>query len=75
MLACRTHYNAMVHIMDYYVTTPKRGLVLKPCGNWDGISTDYKFEVTVKTDSHYAKYPDTRRSITGSVVYLNGGNI
>ena len=29
---------------------------------------DYKFEVTVKTDSDY---PDTRKSMTGSVVYLN----
>ena len=33
---------------------------------------DYKFEVTVKTDSNYAKCPDTGQSMTGSVVYLNG---
>ena len=37
MLAGRTHYNAMVCIMDYCMTTPERGLVLKPHGNWDGI--------------------------------------
>ena len=72
MLADRLHYNAMVCITDYCATTPERGLVLKPHGNWDRISMDYKFEVTVKTDSNYAKCPDTRRSITGSIVYLNG---
>ena len=40
MLTGRTHYDAMVHVMDYCVTTPERGLVLKPYGDWDGISTD-----------------------------------
>ena len=72
MLAGKTHYDAMVHIMDYCMTTPERGLVLKPHGDWDGISSGYKFEVTVKLDSDYAKCLDTRRSMTGSVVYLNG---
>ena len=38
MLAGRTHYNIMVCIMDYYMATPERGLVLKPHGDWDGIS-------------------------------------
>ena len=39
MLAGRTHYNAMIHVLDYCVTTPERGLVLKPFSNWDGINT------------------------------------
>ena len=39
-LAGKTHYNAMICIMDYCLTTPERGLVLKPCGGWDGISSD-----------------------------------
>ena len=58
--------------MGYCVTTPEKGLVLKPYGDWDGISTDYKFQVTVKNDSDYAKCLDIKRSMTGSVVYLNG---
>ena len=75
-LAGRTHYDAMVYMMDYCMTTPERGLVLKPPvlkphGDWDGISMDYEFEVTIKTASNYAKCPDTR-SVTGSVVYPNG---
>ena len=49
ILAGRTHYNAMLCIIDYCMTTPERGLVLKQHCYWDGISTDYKFEVTVKT--------------------------
>ena len=57
--------------MDYCVTTPERVLVLKPHGDWDRICMDYEFEVMVKMDSDYAKCPDTRRSIMGSLVYLN----
>ena len=68
MLVGKTHYNAMMHTMDYCVTTPERGLVLKPFCKWDGISTDYKFEVIVKTDYEYAKCPDMRQSMTGTVV-------
>ena len=64
-----THYNAMICIMYYFVTTSERGLVLKPYGNWDGIYTDYKFEVMVKTDSDYAKCLNTRRIMTGCVRY------
>ena len=33
VLAGSTHYNAMVCKMDYWVTTPERGLVLKPHGD------------------------------------------
>ena len=71
-LAGKTHYNAMISIMNYCVTTPERRLVLKSYGDWDEISTNYKFQVMVKMDSNYAKCPDTRRIMTGSVVYLNG---
>ena len=47
-LAGKTHYDDRICIMDYCETTPESGLVLKP---YDGISTDYEFEVIVKTDS------------------------
>ena len=51
MLAGKTYYNAVICIMNYCVTTLGRGFVLKPYGTWDGISTDYEFEVMAKTDS------------------------
>ena len=70
-LAGRPHYNAMICIMDYCVTTPQRRLVLKLHGDWDGINTDYEFESMVKTDSNCTKCSGTRRIMTGSVVYLN----
>ena len=70
-LAGRTDYVAMMCIMDCSTTTPERGLMLMPFDKWDGIDTDYKFKVTVRTDSYYAKCPDTRKSMTGAVVYLN----
>ena len=46
--------------------------MFKPYCDWNRISTDSKFEVTVKTDSNDAKCSDKRRSMTRSVVYLNG---
>ena len=75
MLAGRTHYNAMVCIMDYYMTTPERGFIPKPHGNWDGISPYYKFEVLIKTDSDHSKFPGMKRSITGSVAEWSAHNI
>ena len=72
MLEGKTHYDAIVHGIDYCMITPERGLVLKPQGNWEGISMDYKFEVRIRTDSDCAKCSDMRKSITGSVVYLSG---
>ena len=46
--AGKTHYNAMICIMNCCVTTPKTGLVFKPFHEWDGIYTDYKFKVMLK---------------------------
>ena len=45
MLGGKTHYNVMICIMDNCMTTLERGLVLKPQGDWDEVSTDYEFEV------------------------------
>ena len=38
---------------------------------WDGIDTDCKFKVVVRTDSDHAKCPVMRRGLIGIVVYLN----
>ena len=40
MLAGRMHYDPMVGIMDYCVTTPEGGLVLEPHHDWDLMRMD-----------------------------------
>ena len=66
------HYNALLQVMAYYSGTANRGLILKPKGNWDGEDRDYKFEVQGRSDSNYAMDPDTRKSVTGCQVLLEG---
>ena len=60
MLEGWTHYDTIIYIMDYCMTTPERGLVFKLHGNWHRISTNDKFEVTVKTDFDCAKCLDKK---------------
>ena len=59
------------------MTTPERGLVLKPHGECDGIITDYELDITVKMDFNCAKClatrngaPVTFRSYTQKMVSL-----
>ena len=56
--------SAMRRVMEYVVCTPNRGVTLKPNCKWDG-SKDFKFTITGRSDTDYAKDPDTRRSVTG----------
>ena len=58
--------------MAYCSGTPNRGLILKPKGNWDREDRNYEFEVTGRSDSNYATDPDTRKSVTGCRVLLEG---
>ena len=44
-LSGKNHYDAMIIIMYYCVMTSERGLVLKSCGDWDGISPDYNLKI------------------------------
>ena len=60
ILTWRTHYNAMVYIMDYCFATPERGLAV------------IGMELVQITNLKLQKMLDARRSMTESVVYLNG---
>jgi len=62
---------AMHRVMEHCVGTPNRGVTLRPVGSWDG-SKDFKFIISGRSDSDYAKDPDTRRSVTGTRVSVNG---
>lgn len=60
--------------MQYCVETPNQGLMLKPEGKWDG-SKDYLFTIGGREDSDYSKCEDTRKSVSGYHVLLNGALI
>ena len=61
----------MHRIVQYLIRTPKRGAVLKPTTLWNG-DIDFKFEIVGIADADMAKDPDTRKSVSGWHVLLNG---
>eukprot|EP00804_Cyclotella_cryptica_P000019 CCRYP_013697-RA/>CCRYP_013697-RA protein AED:0.44 eAED:-0.15 QI:0/0/0/0.5/1/1/2/0/583 len=69
------HWEAMCDCIRYVRGTPTRGLLLKPSGSWDGKDQNFQFEIRGRSDSNYATDPESRRSITGTVVYLNDAPI
>ena len=67
----QSHWKAMEHCIRYVRYTRERSLVLNPTGSWDGKDKSFVFKFSGRSDSNYATDRETRRSITGSVVYLN----
>lgn len=68
------HVKAMHRVMKYCVSTPNRGWRLKPKRTWDG-RKGFKFRISGKSDSDYATCPDTRKSVSGFSVFLEGAPI
>ena len=62
---------AMHRRMEHCVGTPNRGVTLRPEGSWDG-TNDYKFIISGRSNSDYAKDPDTRKLVSGTMVSVNG---
>ena len=58
------HKMVMDTVMKYVIGMPKCGLALKPNAVWDR-TKDLKFAVSGRSDSEYAKFPDTRKSVSG----------
>jgi hypothetical protein len=69
--ATQVHMDAMLRLMKYVDDTRDRGLVLNPTQKWDG-SKDHKFIISRRSDSDYAKDTQTRKSISGYRVLLEG---
>jgi len=75
MHAPTEEHNAALHYcMKYVVSTPERGLVLRPEGTWNG-DKKYEFVVHGRSDSDYAGNTDDRRSISGGTVTVNGAHV
>ena len=66
------HYKEMLRVMRWCVSTPDRGLTLKPNCSWDGIDRDFEFIVSGMSDSDYNCDPETRHSISGTATFLCG---
>jgi hypothetical protein len=61
----------MLQVMKYCVTSSNHGLQLKPNWKWDG-NPNFEFIITGRSYSDYAKDTDTRCSVSGSAVFLEG---
>ena len=68
------HYTAIIRVVWYSVDTPERGWLLKPTRTWDGKS-NFKFRISGRSNSDYAKFPATRRRVSGHNVKLEGAVI
>ena len=73
-MAAEKHMQAMTRCMKSMVDRPNRGLTLKPDADWDG-NPEFEFTIGGRSDSDYAKCPDTRRSVSGGRVLLNGAPV
>ena len=71
--ASLAHVKAMYRTMAYCMNTHMRGRVLKPNRKCDENNLkDFEFEIAGMPDSNYANDPETRRSVTGYSVFLEG---
>ena len=73
-MAARKHMMAIGRVMKYCVDRPNRGLVLRPNEKWDG-SPKFEFTIGDRSDSDYAKDPQSQRSVSGGRVLLCGAPV
>ena len=66
-----SHMAAMLRCMKYVTCTEDDGLFLKPTRKLDD-TRNFNFRIIGYSDADYAKDTQTRRSISGYVVYLEG---
>ena len=62
---------AMLRCMKYLTCTEDAGWLLKHTRKWDG-TRSFKFCITGYLDADYANNTQTRQSISGYVLYLEG---
>ena len=59
-----------MRIRDYVVATRNRGRIIRPNRQWNGSDRDIELVIRGMSDSNYATDQETRKSITGIIVYL-----
>jgi hypothetical protein len=67
----QVHYDAMIRIMDYCVSTPERGRKISPTQSWNG-TKEFEFVVSGTADAAYNQCPDSRKSVSGNTTEVNG---
>ena len=70
----QVHYDTMLSIIKYVNDTSDRGFVLNPMRKWDG-NKEHEFIISGCSDSDYAKDTQTRKSISGYRVRLEGAPV
>jgi hypothetical protein len=65
------HYDAMIRIMDYCLSTASRGQRIAPVDRWDG-SKEFKFTVSGTLDAAYNQCLSTRKSVSSNTTKVNG---
>ena len=72
--ATQVHMDAMLRLMKYVSDTKERGLVLNPTRLWDS-TKNHEFIISGQSNSDYAKDTQTRKSISGYRVLLEGAPV
>jgi hypothetical protein len=66
------HMKGLLRVIDSYChDTPERGLLLKPKRKWNR-DPNFEFAISGYSDLDYAKDTDTRCSVSGTAVFLEG---
>ena len=68
------HFNAMLRVMEWIVSTREKGWFLKPTGTWDGKDRERLFNIRGKSDSTLAT-DDNQKSVGSRHVYLEDAPI
>jgi hypothetical protein len=73
-VAAPVHLKSMLRVLKYCVSTPDRGLTLKPNRTSDG-KKDFEFIVKGLSDANYAADPSSGQSVSGYSVFLENAPI
>ena len=68
--AAEAHKKAMLKVMSYCISTPERGIVLKPSLKWN-CDAEFKLVILGRSDSDFSKDPDKKQNVSGTSTFLS----